>query len=137
MADKITNRDILNLIANGTSNDTTKEWAKGHLSAIVNLAEAVILLASSPKSNSCAVAIDEAITDLRSRKIAEVPLHLKDAHYKGAKDRGVKGYLYPHDFGGYVKQQYLPDALVDTKYYEYGPNKLEQAAKAYWDAIKK
>ena len=109
----------------------------GFPEARINLAEAVIVLASSPKSNSCAVAIDEAIADLKSRKIDEVPMHLKDAHYKGARDRGVKGYLYPHDFGGYVKQQYLPDDLYreGVKYYRPGINGKEGAFKKYLEAL--
>ena len=109
----------------------------GFPEARINLAEAVIVLASSPKSNSCAVAIDEAIADLKSRKIDEVPMHLKDAHYKGARDRGVKGYLYPHDFGGYVKQQYLPDDLYreGVKYYHPGTNGKEGAFKKYLEAL--
>ncbi len=111
----------------------------GFPEARINLAEAVILLASSPKSNTVITAIDEAVNDLKSRKIDEVPLHLKDAHYSGAKDRGVKGYLYPHAFGGYVKQQYLPDNLYKekVKYYKPGINGKEGTFKKYLETLHK
>ena len=68
-----------------------------------------------------------------------IPVHLQDAHYKGAAKLGHGlGYLYAHDYPNhYVKQQYLPDAIKDHVYYQYGPNKTEQAAKAYWDKIKR
>lgn len=106
--------------------------------ARIPLAEAVIFLATCPKSNSAICAIDDALADLRKGKNGEIPAHLKDAHYGGAKKlgRGLT-YQYPHMFEHhYVAQQYLPDVLKDRKYYEYGPNKIEQTAKAYWDAIK-
>lgn len=92
----------------------------GYPEAQINLAHAAILLASSPKSNSVITAIEKAVGDIRTRRIDEVPRHLKDAHYKGAADRGIGGYKYPHDFGGYVEQQYLPDDLYNefVKYYE-------------------
>ena len=67
------------------------------------LFRSVLLLAASPKSNSVITAIDKAADDIKKRKIDDVPFHLKDAHYSGAKKRGVVGYLYPHDFGGYVE----------------------------------
>ena len=68
-----------------------------------------------------------------------MPSHLRDRHYSGAEKLGHgDGYKYAHDYPNhYVKQQYLPDELVGAHYYEYGPNKLEQAAKQYWDSIKK
>lgn len=106
--------------------------------ARIPLAEAVIFLATCPKSNSAICAIDAAMDDIKKGKGGEIPAHLKDAHYGGAKDlgRGLT-YQYPHMFPGhYVKQQYLPDALSGQTYYEYGPNKMEQAAKNYWDALK-
>lgn len=106
--------------------------------ARIPLAEAVIFLATCPKSNSAINAIDAAMADVKKGKGGEIPAHLKDSHYGGAKDlgRGLT-YQYPHLFPGhYVKQQYLPDALKDSAYYEYGPNKIEQAAKSYWDALK-
>lgn len=106
--------------------------------ARIPLAEAVIFLATCPKSNSAINAIDAAAADLKKGKGGEIPAHLKDSHYDGAKDlgRGLS-YQYPHMFPGhYVRQQYLPDALSGKTYYEYGPNKIEQAAKSYWDALK-
>ncbi|MDP4108512.1 MAG: replication-associated recombination protein A [Bacillota bacterium] len=102
------------------------------------LAEAVILVTTAPKSNSVVVAIDEALADVRSGKTCDVPDHLKDAHYEGAKKlgRGLT-YKYPHNYeNNYVKQQYLPDPLKDRVYYRCGKNKAEEQAKAYWDKIK-
>ena len=106
--------------------------------ARIPLAEAVILLATSPKSNSANVAIDEALADLRRGKVGEIPAHLQDAHYSGAAKLGHgANYLYPHAFQNhYVKQQYLPDTLQHSTYYEYGDNKIEQVTKRYWDGIK-
>ncbi len=106
--------------------------------ARIPLAEAVILLATAPKSNSAICAIDGALADLQNRDLGDIPAHLKDSHYKGAANlgRGVE-YKYPHSFPDhYVKQQYLPDALKNRVYYEYGDNKIEQSAKKYWQDIK-
>ena len=106
--------------------------------ARIPLAEAVIFLSTCPKSNSAINAIDEAMADLKKGKSGEIPAHLKDTHYGGAKElgRGLT-YKYPHQYENhYIPQQYLPDRLKDRHYYEYGPNKIEQAAKAYWDQIK-
>ncbi len=102
------------------------------------LADAVILLATAPKSNSAHNAIIAAREDVRRGRIGPPPRQLQNKHYDGA-DAKVKGqnYLYPHDYPNHwVAQQYLPDALVGVTYYEYGENKIEQAAKAYWDRIK-
>ncbi len=106
--------------------------------ARIPLAEAVILLATAPKSNSAICGIDAAMEDVRRGKAADIPAHLLDSHYAGSKKLGHGlTYQYPHSFPHhYVTQQYLPDALAGAKYYEYGDNKVEQAAKAYWDAIK-
>jgi putative ATPase len=106
--------------------------------ARIPLAEAVVLLATAPKSNSAICGIDAAMEDVRRGKAADIPAHLMDSHYAGSKKLGHGlTYRYPHSFPHhYVPQQYLPDALVGKKYYEYGDNKIEQAAKAYWDAIK-
>ena len=106
--------------------------------ARIPLAEAAIFLATCPKSNSAICAIDEASSDIRLGKTGEIPAHLKDSHYGGAQKLGRgTGYQYPHIFENhYVSQQYLPDVLKDRVYYEYGENKIEQAAKAYWDKIK-
>ncbi|MDE6260762.1 MAG: replication-associated recombination protein A [Oscillospiraceae bacterium] len=101
------------------------------------LAQAVILLATAPKSNSVVSAIDAAIADVRAGRTGDYPRHLQNVHADGAGFEREQGYLYPHDFPGHwVEQQYLPDAIKDHVYYEYGPNKTEQAAKTYWDKIK-
>ena len=106
--------------------------------ARIPLADAVILVATSPKSNSGNIAIDAALADLQAGRSGPIPRQLQNKHFDG-EDREVKGqfYVYPHDFPDHwTEQQYLPDELVGTTYYEPGPNKNEQAAKAYWDAIK-
>lgn len=103
------------------------------------LAQAVILLATAPKSNSSSNAIWSAMQDIETKDVGDIPNHIKDAHYEGAKklDHGTD-YKYPHIYENhYIKQQYLPDAIKDVKYYEYGDNKTEQITKAYWDKIKK
>jgi putative ATPase len=102
------------------------------------LAEACILLATAPKSNSVVMAIDRAMADVRAGKSGNIPRELQNVHADGAGFEREQGYLYPHEFSGHwVAQQYLPDTLRGVKYYEYGDNKTEQAAKAYWDLIKK
>ncbi len=106
--------------------------------ARIPLAEAAILLATSPKSNSAISAIDAALSDIRNGKGGEVPSHLRDAHYSGASKLG-RGttYKYPHSFENHwVKQQYLPDDIADRVYYEYGDNKVESATERYWKEIK-
>ena len=101
------------------------------------LAQAVILLATAPKSNSVVMAIDAAMADVRSGRTGDYPRHLQNVHADGAGFEREQGYLYPHEFPGHwVAQQYLPDAIKDRVYYVYGPNKAEQAAKAYWDKLK-
>ncbi len=107
--------------------------------ARIPLANAVILVCNSPKSNSAYMAINRAMADVQQGKAGPVPRHLQNKHFDG-EDAEVKGqfYLYPHDFPNHwTAQQYLPDALKDTVYYEYGPNKNEQAAREYWEKIKK
>ncbi|MBQ7202822.1 MAG: replication-associated recombination protein A [Eubacterium sp.] len=106
--------------------------------ARIPLADAVILVATSPKSNSGAAAIDMALGDIRSGKTGPIPRQLQNKHYDG-EDAEVKGqnYKYPHSFENHwVKQQYLPDAIKNAHYYEYGDNKTEQAFKKYWENIK-
>ena len=101
--------------------------------ARIPLAEAIILLATAPKSNSAESAIDAALADVRSCDALEFPRHLQNKHFdgKGAKVVG-QHYLYPHDYPNhYVKQQYLPDALANRVYYNFGENKTEQAALLY------
>ena len=101
------------------------------------LADAAILMATAPKSNSGHDAINAAMADVRAGKTGDFPRHLQNVHADGTGFEREQGYLYPHDFPNHwVKQQYLPDALVGRVYYEYGPNKTEQTAKAYWDKIK-
>ena len=107
--------------------------------ARIPLGDAVVLLATAPKSNSAYLAIDAALGDLKEYGGAEFPRHLQNKHFdgEGAKVKG-QHYLYPHDFPNHwVEQQYLPDVIKDRVYYEYGENKSEQAAKVYWDSIKK
>jgi putative ATPase len=106
--------------------------------AAIPLAEAVILMATAPKSNSANNAIQAALADVRAGKIGDIPADIKDSHYSGAAKLGHgQGYLYSHDYPNHwVRQQYLPDELVGTKYYDYGENKTEQAARAYWAKVK-
>lgn len=107
--------------------------------ARIPLAEAAILLATSPKSNSAICAIDAALADIRNGTDGEIPAHLQDAHYAGAGKlgRGI-AYKYPHSYENHwVKQQYLPDEIKDKIYYEYGKNKIEATTEQYWKSIKK
>ena len=106
--------------------------------ARIPLADAVILVSTSPKSNSGEAAIDAALADVRAGRTGPVPRQLQNKHFDGA-DALVKGqnYKYAQDYKKHwVAQQYLPDAIKDAKYYTYGDNRAEQAAKAYWDRIK-
>ncbi|MGN1134840.1 MAG: replication-associated recombination protein A [Oscillospiraceae bacterium] len=105
--------------------------------ARIPLAEAVILLATAPKSNSAYMAINAALDDIRNGEIGDFPRHLQNKHFDG-EGAAVKGqhYLYPHDYPNhYVKQQYLPDPLKNKVYYHFGENKNEQAALAYRNRI--
>mgnify|MGYP004649310301 FL=1 len=102
------------------------------------LAEAVILLANAPKSNSVVCAIDAAAADVRRGHVGSFPRELQNVHADGTGFEREQGYKYPHNYKNHwVKQQYLPDDLKDAKYYEYGDNKTEQAFKKYWDEVKK
>ena len=106
--------------------------------ARIPLADAVILVAISPKSNSGEAAIDAALADVRRGRSGPVPRQLQNKHFDG-EDAAAKGqhYLYAHDFEHHwVEQQYLPDVLKDRVYYHFGENKTEQAAKLYWEKIK-
>ncbi len=106
--------------------------------ARIPLGDAAVLMATSPKSNSGHIALDAAIADIRKGKGGDFPRHLQNVHADTYTMEREQGYKYPHDYPGHwIDQQYLPDELVGTRYYEYGPNKLEQAAKQYWDQIKK
>ena len=101
------------------------------------LAEACIFLATCPKSNTACLAIDAALSDVRAGKAGSIPRELQNVHADGTGFEREQGYLYPHDFPNrWVSQQYLPDELKNARYYEYGDNKTEQAAKVYWERIK-
>ena len=105
--------------------------------ARIPLGDAAVLMATSPKSNTGHVALDAAMADIRKGKGGDFPRHLQNVHADTYTQEREQGYKYPHNYPNrWVKQQYLPDELVGTRYYEYGENKLEQAAKAYWEAIK-
>ena len=107
--------------------DSAKEL--GLPEARIPLANAAVMLATSPKSNTAYEAINAAAADISAGLGTEIPIHLRSPQFKG--------YKYPHAYPNrYVRQQYLPDDLKDRRYYEYGDNKTEQAAKAYWDKIK-
>ena len=102
------------------------------------LAEAAILLATAPKSNSAYMAMAAAAADVRSGRTGSIPRELQNVHVDSTGQEREQGYKYPHDFSGHwVRQQYLPDELVGTRYYQFGDNKTEQAAKAYWEKINK
>ena len=104
----------------------------------IPLADAVILVATAPKSNSGEAGINAAMADLQKGRSGPIPRQLQNKHFDG-EDAAVKGqhYKYPHAYpGSWVAQQYLPDALVGTQYYHWGENKTEQAAKAYWQRVK-
>lgn len=107
--------------------------------AAIPLADAVIMVCLAPKSNTAYEAIAAAMDDVKKGKTGPVPRQLQNKHFDG-EDAEIKGqhYLYPHSFPNrWVKQQYLPDLLVGSSYYQFGDNKTEQAFKTYWDAIKK
>ncbi len=101
------------------------------------LAQAAILLATAPKSNSVCTAIGAARADVRRGRTGAIPRELQNVHADTTGQEREQGYLYPHDFPGHwVRQQYLPDELAGTVYYRYGDNKTEQAAQAYWEKRK-
>ena len=102
------------------------------------LAEAAILLATAPKSNSAHNAIIAAMDDIRRGRVGQVPRHLQNVHADSTGSGKAPAYKYPHDYPHhYVAQRYLPEALGDVTYYQYGDNKTEQAARRYWEDIKK
>lgn len=107
--------------------------------ARIPLAQAIILLCTSPKSNSAYLAINAAIDDVKKGNVGNIPRHLQNKHYDG-EDAEIKGqhYLYPHDYPDhYVKQQYLPDNIKNRVYYHFGDNKTEQSALEYRKKILK
>ena len=106
--------------------------------ARIPLGDAAVLMATSPKSNSGHIALDAALADVKRGRGLGFPRQLQNVHADTYTMEREQGYLYPHDYPNHwVPQQYLPDALVGTRYYTFASNKLEQAAKQYWDAIKK
>lgn len=105
--------------------------------ARIPLGDAAVLMATAPKSNSAHLALDAAMADVRAGRTGDYPRHLQNVHADSTGLEREQGYLYPHNFPHhYVEQQYLPDQLAGVRYYEYGENKTEQAAKQYWDRIK-
>lgn len=101
------------------------------------LAQAAVLLATAPKSNSVSAGIAAAWADVRAGRTGDVPRELQNVHADSAGMEREQGYLYPHNFAGHwVEQQYLPDTLKSVRYYQWGDNKTEQAARAYWEKIK-
>jgi len=110
----------------------------GFPEARIPLAQAVIILSNSPKSNSVITAIDSALKDIETADIGDIPLYLKDGHYAGAKKLGrMQWYLYPHNYANnYVQQQYLPEKIKNRRYYNPGKNKNEQIYSDYWDKVK-
>ena len=106
--------------------------------AQIILSHAVILLATSPKSNSAYKAIKSAMNDIETINIGDIQPYLRDAHYNGAEKLGIQGYKYPHDYpNNFVEQEYMPKNLKGRIYYEYGTNKYETAIREYWNKIKK
>ena len=106
--------------------------------ARIPLADAAVLVALAPKSNSAYTALDKAVADIRAGKAGPIPRNLQNKHFDGAEvERKGQFYQYPHDAPNHwLPQQYLPDPLVGTQYYQYGDNKTEQSFRAYWDKIK-
>ena len=105
--------------------------------ARIPLGDAAVLMATSPKSNTGHIALDMALEDVRKGRGGDFPRHLQNMHADTYTQEREQGYRYPHNYPNrWVAQQYLPDDLVGTHYYSYGDNKLEQAAKQYWDSIK-
>lgn len=106
--------------------------------ARIPLADAVVLVCTAPKSNSAYKGINAAMEDVQNGNYGRIPRTLQNKHFDG-EDNPNKGqfYKYPHDYKNhYVSQQYLPDDIKSRKYYVFGDNKIEQAAKAYWDLVK-
>ena len=109
----------------------------GYPEARIPLADAVVLLATAPKSNSAYMGIDSALADVKKGRTGAIPRELQNKHADGTGFERDQGYKYPHDFPNhYVEQQYLPDTLSSARYYKFGDNKNEQAARQYWEKIK-
>ncbi len=107
--------------------------------ARIILSQAAVYVASAPKSNASYVGINKALADIENKAVGEVPVHLKDASYSGAKKLGHgMGYKYPHAFeGNYIEQQYLPDELEGTQYYEPTQNGYEKTISEHLKKLKK
>ena len=135
---RVVTLDMIRQVTRRTAMRYDKANMLGLPEARIPLADAVILVSTSPKSNSGEAAIDAALADVRAGRTGPVPRQLQNKHYDGA-DALVKGqnYKYAQEYKNHwVAQQYLPDAIKDARYYTYGDNRTEQAAKAYWDRIK-
>ena len=105
--------------------------------ARIPLGDAAVLMATSPKSNTGHIALDAALEDVRKGKVGDFPRHLQNMHADTYTQERAQNYQYPHNFpGSWVQQQYLPDELVGTTYYQWGNNKMEQASRQYWETIK-
>ena len=105
--------------------------------ARIPLADAAVLMATLPKSNSAYMAINTAMADVKAGRTGDYPRHLQNMHLDSKGQEREQGYLYPHNYPNHwVQQQYLPDNLVGTHYYSFGENKTEQAARQYWERIK-
>lgn len=115
-SEDVGNADPMALVV--ATNAATAVNMIGMPEARIILSQAAAYVACAPKSNACYLAIDKALEDVRNSNDSGIPPYLMDAHYKGAKElnRGI-GYKYPHDFNGYVKQEYLPKSHKDKKYY--------------------
>jgi putative ATPase len=105
--------------------------------ARIPLAEAALMLATAPKSNSAEAAINAAMADIERGAVGQIPRHLQNVHADSTGSEAPDRYKYPHSYPNhYVPQRYLPLEMGNRRYYEYGDNKTEQAAKRYWDLIK-
>lgn len=103
----------------------------------IPLADATVLMATSPKSNSAYTALDRALADVRSGRTGSIPRHLQNVHADSAGQEREQGYIYPHDFPNHwTYQEYLPQELKNTQYYHFGDNKYEQEASKYWERVK-
>lgn len=106
--------------------------------ALLPLSNATVLLCTSPKSNSAPMAYWKAAEVIEGKNVGEIPADLRDGHYSGAKELGrAKNYQYPHSFPHhYVEQEYMPTGLKGMRFYEFSDNKMEEASRAYWEAVK-
>lgn len=136
-AEDVSNADPMALVVATSASQAIERI--GMPEAQIILAQAVSYVASAPKSNSAVTAIGEAMEAVKNERMATVPPHLQDAHYKSAGKLGHGiGYLYAHDFPNhYVRQQYLPDELVGRKFYRPTDNGYEKKIKEYLERCEK